>query len=288
MPDPTRAPAIFLDRDGTIIADPGYVSLPQQVQLLPGAAEAIKRLSAAGYRVVLVSNQSGVARGLFTEEDLAAVQTRLVMLLKAEGAELDGAYYCPFLDGPDATVPAYQRDSYMRKPNPGMLLQAAEELNIDLSRSWMIGDSPRDVEAGRRAGCRTILLRSDGAADADGCRPTMVAGALADGADLIEQRGYEHSSGSEGPLVNDQTDRVVTLLEGIRNQLDHGHRQSRQQDFSVRKLFAALLQMLAVVSALWGLAALLDERDPTAAARFLLACFFQLAVLAAIAVDRLP
>ncbi len=153
-----KAKAVFLDRDGTIIEAHGYVNDPNQVRLIPGAADAIRSLSQAGYLVVLISNQAGVARGLLDEETLSRVHGRLEALLRAEGVSLDGAYYCPYLDGPEATVEAYRRDSELRKPKPGMLLQAARELSIDLSRSWMIGDSPRDVEAGLRAGCRTIWI----------------------------------------------------------------------------------------------------------------------------------
>ena len=114
--------AVFLDRDGTVVEDPGYIGDPDQVQLIPGAAEAINRFSKAGHRVVIVSNQSGVARGMFTEEDLSRVHARLVALLEADGAMLDGAYYCPYLDGPEAKVEAYRGDSDLRKPKPGMLL----------------------------------------------------------------------------------------------------------------------------------------------------------------------
>ncbi|RIK67412.1 MAG: D,D-heptose 1,7-bisphosphate phosphatase [Planctomycetota bacterium] len=154
-------PAVFLDRDNTLIADPGYISDPADVRLLPGAAEAVRRIRAAGYRAVVVTNQSGVARGRITEAQLEAVHLRLRALLRGERAELDAIYVCPYLDGPEAVVAAYRRDSDLRKPRPGMLLLAARELGLDLPHSWMIGDSPRDVEAGRAAGCRTILISAE-------------------------------------------------------------------------------------------------------------------------------
>lgn len=149
--------AVFVDRDHTLIDDPGYISDPDQVHLLDGIADGLRRLREAGLPVIVVSNQSGVARGLFTEQDLEAIHQRLRSDLQEHGADVDAIYYCPFLDGPEAVVEEYRRDSNLRKPKPGMLLKAAREMNLDLIRSWMIGDSDRDVQAGRSAGCRTIL-----------------------------------------------------------------------------------------------------------------------------------
>jgi D,D-heptose 1,7-bisphosphate phosphatase len=154
---PMARKAVFLDRDGTIIEDPGYLSDPDEVTLLPGVELAIKSLSQAGYLVVVVTNQSGIARGMFTEETLDLIHDRLRELLHEKGARIDGMYYCPFL--PEGSVEQYAVESDLRKPKPGMLLEAADELDIDLQRSWMVGDSPRDVEAGQRAGTRTIRLR---------------------------------------------------------------------------------------------------------------------------------
>ncbi|GAG48670.1 unnamed protein product, partial [marine sediment metagenome] len=119
--------AVFLDRDGTIVEDLGYIGEPEQLRLIPGAADALRRFSREGYLVVVVSNQSGVARGLFDEADLSRVHARLEALLAECGASLDGAYYCPYLSGAEATVEAYRRESELRKPAPGMLLQAAGE-----------------------------------------------------------------------------------------------------------------------------------------------------------------
>lgn len=153
------ASAIFLDRDGTIIEDSGYLFDPDSVRLLPNAAEGLARLRLAGFQLVLVSNQSGIARGIFDEAALARVHSRLEALLAERGVRLDAAYYCPFLAGPDASVETYRRESPLRKPGPGMLLQAAGELGLDLSQSWMIGNAATDVLAGKAAGCRTILLQ---------------------------------------------------------------------------------------------------------------------------------
>lgn len=150
--------AIFLDRDNTLIEDPGYLSDPGAVRLLPGVADALRRLAAAGYRLVVVSNQSAIARGLLAEDVLEQIHATLRAQLRAAGVTLDAIYYCPY--HPDGHVPPYNQESPERKPNPGMLLRAARELNLDLAASWMIGDAARDMEAGRRAGCRTILVPS--------------------------------------------------------------------------------------------------------------------------------
>lgn len=152
--------AVFLDRDNTIIADPGYISHPSQLSLLPGAAHALALLRQMGYLLVVVTNQSGVARGILTERELETIHQRLRALLADEGLDLDAIYYCPH--HPEGTVEEYARESSLRKPSPGMLLLAAEELDIDRMRSWMIGDSYRDIAAGHRAGCRTILIEAPG------------------------------------------------------------------------------------------------------------------------------
>ncbi len=147
----TMRPAVFLDRDGTLNqqAPRGeHNTRPEDLKLLPGVADSLRRLAGAGYALVVVSNQSGVEAGAFSRETVEAVNSGLVDLLAAEGVGLDGVYFCP-----------HKRDSTCncRKPKPGMLLRAAEELGLDLSQSWMIGDAARDLEAGKAAGCRVIL-----------------------------------------------------------------------------------------------------------------------------------
>jgi len=280
-------PAVFLDRDDTLIADHGYIGDPDDVALLSGAAEAVRRFAELGFLVVLVSNQSGVARGYFTEEDLEAVHGRLEALLAAEAARLDGAYYCPFLDGEEAVIEAYRKDSFLRKPNPGMLLQGAQDLNIDLARSWMVGDSLRDVAAGRRAGCQTVLVGDERADEVDAaCRPTYVAGTLLEAVDLVERHMKQDKDVPVEDQASGRDDDIVTLLAQIHHVLDRNQRQRRQQDFSVLRLFGALLQMFAIMAVLWGAPPLLGEQPDLATARFALACFFQLASLAVFATDR--
>ena len=148
--------AIFLDRDDTLIEDPGYISNPDQVKLLDGVAEALIQLKTLGYKLIVVSNQSGVARGIVTEKKLEKIHDRLKQLLAEKNAYLDRIYYCPY--HPEGVVPKYRKESNCRKPNPGMLLRAVAEMDIDLEQSWCIGNSNRDIEAGERAGCKTILI----------------------------------------------------------------------------------------------------------------------------------
>ncbi len=152
--------AIFLDKDGTLIEDEPYNVDPQRIRLTAGAEAALRALHAAGYRLVVVSNQSGVARGYFQEEELLPVRDRIAELLERADARLAGFYYCPHL--PEAPIARYARLCACRKPAPGLLFRAATELGVDLARSWLVGDILDDVEAGRRAGCRTVLLDNGG------------------------------------------------------------------------------------------------------------------------------
>lgn len=150
--------AIFLDRDDTLIEDPGYINDPDDVKLLPGVAETLAGLRKMGYKLVVVTNQSAVARGILSEDVLDDIHERLEVLLSRQGVYLDGIFYCPY--HPEGVIPKYRRESDYRKPNPGMLLEAARDMNIDLEKSWMIGNSYSDVAAGHSAGCRTILVSS--------------------------------------------------------------------------------------------------------------------------------
>jgi len=151
-------PGVFLDRDGTIIRHIPYLSDPKKIRLLPGAAAAIKRLNEAGLPVVVVSNQSGVARGMMTEADVLAVNREMEKRLAKRGARLDRIEYCPHY--PKGKVPRYAIACSCRKPASGMLQRAAKALGIDLARSVIIGDNRSDIEAGWGVGASPVLLLS--------------------------------------------------------------------------------------------------------------------------------
>ena len=152
-----QKPAVFLDRDGTVIEHVAYLSDPAMVRLLPGAAEAIKKLRRAGFAAVLVTNQSAIGRRMLTENRLEQIHTEMRRQLAACGATIDGIYYCPVAPECNDRSVIEHPD---RKPGPGMLLRAAVDLKLDLARSWMVGDLVSDVFAGLNAGCRSILLES--------------------------------------------------------------------------------------------------------------------------------
>jgi D,D-heptose 1,7-bisphosphate phosphatase len=178
--------AIFFDRDGTLIEDPGYLNNPDQVKLLDGVCEALIELKSMGYKLVVASNQSGVARGIVTEETLEEIHNRLKQLLAEKGAYLDKIYYCPY--HPEGVIPKYRKEWYWRKPNPGMLLAAADELDVDLEQSWMLGNSGRDIEAGQRAGCRTILIiQHHKPAEASGAKPDYEAVNIREAVNIIKK-----------------------------------------------------------------------------------------------------
>jgi D-glycero-D-manno-heptose 1,7-bisphosphate phosphatase len=148
-------PAIFLDRDGTIIEAVHYLADPAMVRLLPGAADALKRLRAAGYACVVVSNQSAIGRGLLTVDGLHEIHAEFCRQLAEEGAAIDGFYFCPTVPSSDDRTALDDPD---RKPGPGMLLKAASDLGLDLALSWMVGDMVSDILAGHNAGCRGAIF----------------------------------------------------------------------------------------------------------------------------------
>lgn len=149
--------AFFLDRDGVIVEEEHYLSDPAKARLCPGCADAFRRIHRAGFRIIVTSNQSGIARGYFTFADVAAVERRIEELLAAGGAPLpDAWYYCPHHT--KGTVPEYVRDCDCRKPRPGMLIRAAEEHGLSLPGSVMIGDKLSDIRAAFAAGCRSAAL----------------------------------------------------------------------------------------------------------------------------------
>jgi D-glycero-D-manno-heptose 1,7-bisphosphate phosphatase len=185
--------AIFIDRDGTLCEEVGYVNHVDRVRLLPNSAAAIRKANDAGYQTVVVTNQAGVARGYFSESLVDLVHDRVRLMLADSGARLDGIYYCPH--HPEVGAPAYRKVCDCRKPSPGMLLRARDEMGIDLPSSYMIGDSVRDIEAGRRVLATTILVltgygRGELEYQSHGwtVRPDHVAGDLLEAVDWILAR----------------------------------------------------------------------------------------------------
>lgn len=155
-PAGARRPAVFIDRDGCLVVERDYLVSPDELELVPRAGEALAALNAAGVPAVLVTNQSAVARGLLTEAGLEQIHARLEQMLAEAGAQLDLVLACPH--HPTEGAAPYRRECECRKPGAGMLFAAAERLGLDLAASWMVGDSARDLEAGRRAGARPILV----------------------------------------------------------------------------------------------------------------------------------
>lgn len=148
--------AVFLDRDGTINVEKNYLHKIEDFEFIPGAPEAIRRLKDAGFLVIVVSNQAGIARGYFDEAAVEALHRHMQSELARIGTAIDAFYFCPH--HPEEGVGAYKVDCDCRKGEPGMLLRAAEEYDIDLHASFMVGDKLADIEAGERAGCRSILV----------------------------------------------------------------------------------------------------------------------------------
>lgn len=148
--------AVFLDRDGTLVHPRHYPSRPEDLLLYAGIGPGLRDLQRVGFRLVVITNQSGIARGYFTEADLKRMHEHLARELAEVGVWLDAIYYCPH--HPAGVIPELAMRCTCRKPQPGMLLQAAADLNLDLQRSWFVGDILDDIEAGNRAGCRTILV----------------------------------------------------------------------------------------------------------------------------------
>jgi len=163
------SPAVFLDRDGTLIRDVHYINDPEKLEMFPDVRESLSRLKGAGFRVVVITNQSGFARGIVTQAQYDAVQARL---LEAAGpGNIDATYMCPDF-GP------------RRKPSPEMILEAARELKIDPRRSCMVGDKASDIECGRNAGTKTIFIRTGYALDAP-CEPDFIAANMTEAVEWI-------------------------------------------------------------------------------------------------------
>ncbi len=264
--------AVFLDRDNTLIEDPGYINYPDQVKLLDGVPEVLIELKAIDYKLIVVSNQSAVARGIITEKVLGEIHDRLKQLLAEKGAYLNQIYYCPY--HPDGVIPKYRKASDCRKPNPGMLLNAAKEMDIDLSQSWMIGNSECDIEAGSRAGCKTILVNRSlhhkqpiSSSSSAETNPDYTAVNLKEAVNIIkkyrrssgEKRAPSHSvpiyqteSVSQAVKQLPQSEPVETqtqteqLLINILEQLRSMQRANMFSEFSIMRLMAGIVQIMVL------------------------------------------
>ena len=176
--DNRKSAAVFLDRDGTIMTDVEYCGDPRRVQVFSETPEALRQLRRAGYKIIIVTNQSGIGRGYFTEENYHAVEREVER--QVGGGLIDATYFCP--DLPDS-------GSTRRKPEPAMILEAAREHEIDLSRSFMIGDKQIDAECGRRAGVRTILVQSGQEQHNTAAASDWTAADLMEAAEIILRHG---------------------------------------------------------------------------------------------------
>lgn len=151
-----RTPAIFIDKDGTLVRDVPYNADPRCTEFYPEAEDALRLLTEAGYRLIVISNQPGIALGIISEAQLQEIIAQMQEFFASVGSELEAFYYCPH--HPDGRIERYRMNCECRKPAPGLILRAAGELGVDLANSWMVGDILNDVEAGNRAGCRTVFV----------------------------------------------------------------------------------------------------------------------------------
>ncbi|UCE98736.1 MAG: HAD family hydrolase [Planctomycetota bacterium] len=251
--------AIFLDRDDTLIEDPGYINHPDQVKLLDGVTEALAELKAMGYKLIVVSNQSAVARGIVSEKVLGQIHDRLKQLLAEKGTSLDRIYYCPY--HPDGVIPKYRKESDWRKPNPGMLLTAADELNLDLGQSWVVGNSDSDIQAGLRAGCKTILIdhpshykRPESGKSNPDYRAVNMKEAVniikkhlrSSGDHTIQTQPAPPEPGTISSNHNTSTDKTERLLNNILEQLRAMRRNEMFGEFSAMRLMAGVVQVIAL------------------------------------------
>ncbi|MEM7227308.1 MAG: HAD family hydrolase [Planctomycetota bacterium] len=279
-------PAIFLDRDNTLIPNDGDLGDPQRVALNDGVAVGLKALRDAGYRLVVVTNQGGVARGKYTEADVDAVHQRIARLVdEAAGRDniIDRFYYCPY--HPEAKVEEYRRDHPWRKPNPGMLFQAAQDMALDLGTCWMVGDQVRDVEAGKTAGCKTVLLNDDDDA-VDNARATVAVTTFSEAVDAIlkvaparttvkkKRRIGASKTGATNGATNDKLDAVtadiVEAISGLRRSVadlteEVRSDRQRQTEFTPLRMVAMFAQLLVILLALLGL---LQLNEPATFARW--------------------
>ncbi len=323
-----RRPAVFFDRDNTLIVGHEYLGDPAQVKLVAGAGAAVAKCRAMGFATVVVSNQSGVARGMFGEKDVQAVNAKMDAELLAHHpqAVIDRHEFCPF--HPDAKVAAYKQDSFLRKPKPGMILAAADAMALDLARSWVVGDAPRDVAAGKAAGCRTILITdpsltpSPAATETASVKPDFAANTLIEAIEIIARQSQRadpaNRDSTDEPGTNDSSadpaveesakiippapaptparavpvklaapaaptpapapikpvdlSRLETTAQQILLELKRANEAHHHDDFSISKLVAGIIQVLAVAALMLGY--FLYRTDATSLQNWLLVAIF--------------
>lgn len=184
--------AVFIDRDGTLNEDVGYVSTPEDLIIYPWASEAVRRINASGMKAIVITNQAGVARGLYTEETLVQIHERMIEQLAGAGARIDAVYYCPH--HPEFGGEKYMRDCDCRKPRPGMLHAAASEHAIDLARSYVIGDKSCDINLAATVGAQGVLVKTGygretmSRPDLWPCEPALIAEDLHEAVNLLLDR----------------------------------------------------------------------------------------------------
>lgn len=268
--------AIFLDRDNTLIENDDDLGDPDGVHLCEGVSAGLQKLHKAGYRLVVVTNQGGVARGAYSEADVDAVHQRIAALVDETSNEvglIERFYYCPF--HPEADLEEYRRDHSWRKPHPGMLIQAAHDMQLDLGRSWMIGDQSRDIQAGRSAGCRTALVSSDENMTTE-AKPTYAARTFPDVVEFILKQKTDASeapanmNGLSSTLATPEsapvtrpmatttdtaTESEVGMLRRTIMELTEELRSERMRraEFTPLKMAAGFCQLLVVLLAMLGL-----------------------------------
>lgn len=272
-----KQPAVFFDRDNTLIISDGYLGDPDQVVLVEGAAAAVAEARRLGFVVVTLSNQSGVARGLFDEDAVHAVNQRLDALLQHANpqARIARHEFCPF--HPEGTVERYAIESDLRKPKPGMLLRAAEAMGLDLSLSWVIGDAGRDIEAGRAAGCKTILFTAPGLPASPATeenakvKPDFTASSLVEAVQIIA-RHMPRPVAPAGPSLTKLESMVQQILEETKRR-----NTEPAAEFSLSKLFAGIAQVMSLALVF---VAFLNREKPEAHQHLLFALFFQALTIA--------
>lgn len=183
-----RRPAVFLDRDGTIIQDKGYIHKIGDLEFIPGALDALKKLTRSDYRIIVITNQSGIARGKFSEDDYKRFNEEFLRRLSAEGIRIDGVYFCPHHHASSHQV--YGKDCHCRKPKPGMVIAALLDHDIDLEKSIVVGDKTMDIQLGNSLGIRSVLVKTGNAGEDEefDSKPDHVAISIKEAADWILSR----------------------------------------------------------------------------------------------------